>query len=108
MPVRTMRRGMMRSLGFTDGPAIGTMFCVRRGPLSRGAPLPVNTRPISASENDTSIGLPRKRTSASVEMPRAPAKTCKNARPASRRITCASELRCCAVPGCEVTCASSR
>jgi hypothetical protein len=103
MPVRTMRRGMMRLAGFTDGPPRSIMFSVISGPRSRGTPLPVKIRPSSASEKGTCIGRPRNRTLASVEMPRLPAKTWRSTRPPSRRMTCASDT-----PWREVTSASSR
>ena len=92
MPVRTILRGMMRLAGFTDGPPIAMRFSSSSGPLSRGWPEPLNTRPSRASVNDTSILCPRKRTWPSVEMPRLPANTCRKTLSRSRRITCASEV----------------
>ena len=45
MPVWIMFLGMILFAGFTDGPPMGIMFSVRAGPLSRGTPEPLNTRP---------------------------------------------------------------
>ncbi len=102
IPVRTILRGMMRLAGLTDGPPMGMRFSSSAGPLSRGCPEPLNTRPSKASVNETSMVCPRKRTWPSVAMPRLPANTCKYTLSLSRRITCASET-----PSVPTTCASS-
>jgi len=91
MPVRTISRGMMRFVGLTDGPPIGIRFSLSVGPLSRGSPEPVKIRPLSESPKLTRIGLPRKRTSSPVEMPRPPAKTWSETISSSSLLTSASE-----------------
>ncbi len=102
MPVRIMLRGMMRLAGFTGGPPISIILSSSTGPLSRGRPDPVNTRPSSASEQEVRRRSPRKRTSALVGIPRVPANTCRVTRSPSRRMTCARE-----VPPSDVTSANS-
>ena len=92
MPVRTMLRGTTRLAGFTDGPPMSIMPSESAGPPSRGLPAPSKTRPSRSSENATCIGRPRKRTRASVAMPRAPAKTCSDTLSPSILMTCASDV----------------
>ena len=102
MPVRTMFFGMMRLAGFTEGPPMSIMLSSRTGPLSRGTPPPVKTRPRRSSEKGTRMGCERNRTWASVATPLAPANTCNETSSSCRRMTWARE-----VPVRDVTSASS-
>ena len=92
MFVFTMRFGMMRFAGLTDGCPMGEGFSLIAGPPSRGMPAPVNARPRSASEKGTFIVSPRKRTRAAVSTPLAPAKICSVTFGPSSLMTCASEV----------------
>ena len=92
MFVRTMRFGMMRFEGFTDGWPIGTLFSESAGPPSRGLPVPVKARPRRASPKGIFIVSPRKRTRAEVSTPRAPAKICSVTFGPSSLITWASDV----------------
>ena len=92
MFVRTMRLGMMRLAGLTEGWPIGIWFSVIAGPPSRGSPVPVKARPRRASEKGTFIVSPRKRTEASVSTPRAPAKIWSVTFGPSSLMTCASDV----------------
>jgi len=83
IPVRIILRGTMRCDGLTEGPPIGIRFSCNEGPLSRGFPEP---------ENRTCMGCPRKRTVSPVEIPRPPAKTCKETISPFKRFTSAREV----------------
>ena len=63
-------------LGGSQVAAVGIMFSVRAGPLSRGTPAPSKMRPSRCSEKDTIMGLPKKRTGSVVLTPCVPLNTC--------------------------------
>ena len=92
IPVRIIRRAMIRLEGFTEGPPISTGLSFKEGPLSRGSPEPLKIRPIRFSEKHTSISRPRKRILSPVETPRPPAKTCNETKSPSMRFTSAKEV----------------
>ena len=92
IPVRIILSGIILFTGLTGGPPISTTFSESVGPLSSGTPLPLKIRPKRFFPLAMRIGCPRKLTLSSVDIPRLPAKTCKDTLFPSRRITCASEV----------------
>ncbi len=92
IPVRIMFRGMIRFAGFTEGPPISIISSFNSGLPSRGDPVPSNTRPRRLGDEETRIGLPRKRTWSPVDVPVAPLKICNETRSPSSLITFANEV----------------
>ncbi len=91
MLVRIMFFGMIRFAGLTDGVPVSMRFSSRRGPLSRGSPLPSKMRPSRLSEKEICMGCPMKTTSSPVDMPRPPVNTCNETWSPLKRMTSARD-----------------